>query len=352
MRRLDRYITKSVAGAILMVLAVVLALDVVFAFVAEVEDFKDGYGLLEALLFITFTVPRRIYDYLPLAAFMGCLIGLGVLSKNSELIVIRAAGVSLWRIVWAVMKPVFVVVVLASLLGEFAVPFTERIAQSQKAVALGEGQPVAGASGLWHLEGDSFIHVRAVEPNGILHGLSIHRYDENLHLVETKYAERALYQREQWQLEQVSTTLIGERLQRSQSAYESWQTQLSPATLSILVVKPENLSVVGLYRYINYLESQSLSAANYALAFWKKLLQPLSTVVLVLVAVSFVFGPLRSATMGFRVFTGLIVGLCFKYLQDLLGPSSLVFGFDPILATLIPIVLCFGVGALLLRKAG
>jgi len=96
---------------------------------------------------------------------------------------------------------------------------------------------------------------------------------------------------------------------------------------------------------------QNLNASQYMMSFWKKVLQPLSTVVLVLVAISFVFGPLRSVTMGFRVFSGLIVGLTFKYVQDLLGPSSLVFGFDPIFATLIPVFLCLALGAWLLKLA-
>lgn len=352
MRRIDRYITKSVAGAILMVLAVVLSLDLVFAFVAEVEDFRSGYGLTEALAFVATTVPRRIYDYLPLGAFMGCLIGLGLLSKNSELIVIRAAGVSLWRIVLSAMKPAFVVVFLGVVLGEFVVPLTEKIAQSQKAVALGAGKQVSTASGLWHREGDTFIHVNAVEPNGILHGLSMHTYDESLSLTRSKFVKRAIYQRGEWLLEDVRETRIGDGMNEYYAPYEIWETQLSPSTLNILVVKPESLSVSGLYGYIDYLESQNLSASVYLLAFWKKILQPLSTVVLVFVAISFVFGPLRSATMGFRVFCGLIVGLVFKYMQDLLGPSSLVFGFEPVYATLVPIAICALFGWLLLRRTG
>lgn len=351
MRRLDRYITKSVSGAILMVLAIVLALDAVFAFVAEVEDFRGGYGLTQALAYVATTVPRRIYDYLPLGAFMGCLIGLGLLSKNSELIVIRAAGVSLIRIVWSAMKPALFVVFIGMALGEFVVPFTEKIAQSQKAVSLGAGRQVSTAQGLWHREGDQFIHINAVEPNGILHGVSLHTYDEHKALVQTKFAKRAIFQRDEWLLEQVQVTELSDNLSDYYLPYETWQTGLKPSTLNVLIVKPENLSIKGLYNYISYLQAQSLNANNYVLAFWKKVLQPLSTIVLVFVAISFVFGPLRSSTMGFRVFSGLIVGLVFKYMQDLLGPSSLVFGFAPIYATLIPIFVSLVFGAFLLRRA-
>ena len=79
---------------------------------------------------------------------------------------------------------------------------------------------------------------------------------------------------------------------------------------------------------------------------------PLGTAVMVLVAISFIFGPLRSVTMGFRVFTGLLVGLLFKYMQDFLGPMSLVYGFNPMLAVLVPIAVSAVAGGILMRRAG
>ena len=110
--------------------------------------------------------------------------------------------------------------------------------------------------------------------------------------------------------------------------------------------------MTGLFTYARYLGEQDLNASRYWLAFWKKALMPLGTAVMVLVAISFIFGPLRSVTMGFRVFTGLMVGLLFKYMQDLLGPMSLVYGFNPMLAVLAPIAVNAVVGAVLMRRAG
>ena len=71
---------------------------------------------------------------------------------------------------------------------------------------------------------------------------------------------------------------------------------------------------------------------------------------LVLIAISFVFGPLRSTTMGYRLFTGVMVGVIFQFAQDLLGPTSLVFGFSPLFAVLGPIVFCWVAGVGLLLK--
>jgi len=351
MRRIDRYIVSTVASSMLLVLAVVLSLDFLFGFIAETEQLKNDYQVFEAFMYVVTTLPRRLYDYLPLAAFMGCLIGLGALAKNSELVVIRAAGVSTIRIIFSAMKPALVVVCLGLVFGEFVAPYTEKIAQSQKALAQGAATHINTRGGLWHREGNTFMHFNAVEPNGVLHGVSLQRYDENRKLLRSTFARRAIFQRGQWLLEDLEETrFYDDRLEVHHFFLQVWETDLSPSLLNVLIVKPDYLSISGLYAYAEYLREQDLNAAQYLMSFWKKSLQPLSTAVLVLVAISFVFGPLRSATMGFRVFSGVVVGLLFKYAQDLLGPSSLVFGFDPILATLVPIIICLLVGVLLLRR--
>jgi len=353
MHKIDRYVMKTVGGAMFLVMVVVLSLDLIFAFIAELDDTANNYQTLDALWYVFLTLPRRIYDYLPLGAFMGCLVGLGSMASSSELTVIRAAGVSIKRIVWSAMKPALFVVLLGVGIGEYLAPPAERIAQSEKAVALGAGSNVAAASGLWHREGNVFIHMNAVQPSGVLFGISLFRFNEQRQLLAASFAERAIYQGDHWILENVQTTKLEEQgTTRVTHNQLRWESGLSPSVLSVLIVKPENLAMTGLLTYARYLDEQGLSASRYWLAFWKKTLMPLGTAVMVLVAISFIFGPLRSVTMGFRVFTGLLVGLSFKYMQDLLGPMSVVYGFDPILAVLVPIAVNAGIGILLMRRAG
>jgi lipopolysaccharide export system permease protein len=352
MRLIDRYISNAVFSAMLMVMAVVLSLDLVFGFIAEVDDVKERYQVFDAAIYILYTLPRRVYDYLPLGAFMGCLVGLGALAKNSELTVVRAAGVPVSRIVYATLKPALLVVLFGVFLGEFVAPTTEKIAQSEKALKRGAQSNMVYGQGLWHKEGSAFIHVNAVEPNGALHGVSIKQYDDSRVLQHSLFARRALYHENGWTLIDVEkSSFEGGRVVVTRDSAVEWLTELNPKLLNVLIVKPDNLSMSGLYAYSTYLAEQGLDGGLYVLSFWKKLLQPLTTLSLVLVAISFVFGPLRSVAMGTRVFVGLIVGLVFKYVQDLLGPASLVFGFEPALATLAPILFCMFLGALLMRRA-
>ncbi|TDT43055.1 lipopolysaccharide export system permease protein [Halospina denitrificans] len=352
MRLIDRYVMRAVSASILLILLVILALDFVFAYIAELEDAANDYQALEALMFMLYTLPRRLYDFLPLAAFMGVLIGLGQLANNSELVVIRAAGVSLARVTWSAMKPALVVVVISLAIGDFVAPVTERIAQSEKAVARYGGDSAAASQGFWHREGDVFMHFNTVRSNGELHGVSLFRFEDNW-LQEALFAARGEYREDHWVLHDVTLSeLSRHQISTEQMDRFEWENQLSPDVLSVLIVEPDRLAIHGLYTYASYMESQGLNASDYWLAFWKKVLQPLGTAAMVLMAISFVFGPLREATMGGRIFTGLIAGLGFKYTQDLLGPMSLVYGFNPALATLVPIVIAGTIGAVLLRRAG
>ncbi|MBV2133828.1 LPS export ABC transporter permease LptG [Pseudomonas sp. MAP12] len=353
MVRLDRYIGTSVFFSILGVLGIIVGLALLFAFIDELGDLDAGYGVAEAARYIAFTIPARIYELLPMAALIGCLVGLGSLASSSELTVMRAAGVSLGRIVGAVMKPLLVLLLVGLLIGEYLVPWTQSEAQSGRSLAQGGGEAQTTKRGLWHRQGEEFIHINSVQPNGVLLGVTRYRFDDERRLLSASFARRAQYQGEYWQLENVATTLLhAEHSEVVTAPSERWDVELTPQLLGTVVVEPEALSMTGLWRYIHYLGEQGLNNSRYWLAFWTKALQPLVTATLVLLAISFIFGPLRSVTLGQRLFTGVLVGFVFRIAQDMLGPSSQVFGFPPLLAVLVPAGICGLVGVWLLRRAG
>ncbi|MDH4869548.1 LPS export ABC transporter permease LptG [Pseudomonas sp. BN515] len=353
MVRLDRYIGTSVFFGILAVLGIIVSLAALFAFIDELGDVGGDYDVLAAAWYVFLTLPRRVYDMLPMAALIGSLIGLGTLASSSELTVMRAAGVSIGRIVWAVMKPMLVLMVVGVLIGEYAAPWSENLAQANRSLAQGSGDAQSSKRGLWHRQGEEFVHINAVQPNGVLYGVTRYHFDGERHMQSASFAKRALYQGDYWQLEDVTTTHFrGDHTEVVNSVTERWDVELKPELLGTVVMEPEALSISGLWRYTHYLAEQGLNNGRYWLAFWTKVLQPLVTAALVLMAISFIFGPLRSVTLGQRVFTGVVIGFVVRISQDLLGPSSLVFGFSPLFAVLVPAGVCALAGVWLLRRAG
>lgn len=351
MVKLDSYIARTVAGAIFLVLIVIVGLDVLSAVVDELKSVRGDYNFMAAMYYVALRVPASIYDYLPFASLVGCLAGLGALANNSELVVMRAAGISTGRLVFSVMRPVILITGLGLVVAEYVAPVSMQIGESHRAIALQKGGVFNSRHGMWHREGRDFMHFNAVQANGVLHGVSIYSFSEENQLAVSRFAERASFVDGKWLLEDVRTATFADAgVVQEQASQLPWASGLSPELLAVLSLDAEDLSITGLWRYAQYLSAQGLNAGDYELAFWNKLLQPLTIIGMVLVAISFIFGPLRNVTMGFRVFVGVMVGIVFRTLQDILGPSSLVYGFEPAYASLFPIAICFAAGAYMLAR--
>ncbi len=345
MRRLTRYVGQTVASTIAVVLVVLVGLDSLFSLVEELTNLEASYDVPAAFGYIALKIPGRLVLYVPYAALVGCLIGLGFLAGNSELVIMRAAGVSILRISWLVLKPVLTFVVLAMLLGEFVTPTTDQLAQSNRALAQGGDSHQGFEQGFWTREGNTFIHVNAVQSNGKLYGLSRYRYNDQGRMVANSFAKTALYQGDHWLEEDVTETrFFPDRTETQRYTLRQWHSDIKPRVLSVLVLSSDGMALHDLYSYASFRDSQGLETDKFWLAFWQKALQPIATISLVLIAISFVFGPLRAATTGFRVFVGVMVGVLFKTSQAILGPASLVFGFSPLVAVAVPIAACLMAG--------
>jgi len=351
MKILDHYIRSNVLSSFFTVLMIIVGLDSLSAFLAELEDLERNYQTLQALQFVAWSFPRRMIEFVPVASLIGCLVGLGMLANNSELIVMRAAGVSVNRIVWGVLKPTILILLLTGGLSELVVPYTEQIATSQRALLKGGQATLRSGKGLWHREGNEIVHISAVTPDGQLYGVSRYQFDAQGHLLKSSFSEQARYEDHHWLLaDSAETELFATHTQVAVKQNEAWPLVLMPENLSVASVEAEFLNLVALYRYANYLDAQALNSSQYFLAFWKKIFKPVVTVAMVLIAVSFIFGPLRSVSMSFRILVGVVVGLVFQQAQDFFGYASLVFNVDPLLAILIPVSICLGAGVYMMSR--
>jgi len=347
----DRYVGRTVLAAIALMLLAIVGLDMIFRLIDELNSLGGDYQSPQALAYALMTTPSRINVMLPMSALVGCLAGLGSMATSSELVVMRAAGIPTTRLIWSAMKPAILLLAIAMTITEFVAPKLEQIAESDREMKKNHAEALISGAGLWNREGNEFMHFNVVQPNGVLYGVSIFHYDEERRLQSALFAKRATYIKGEWLLEEVVGTAFSEkRTDKIQHNTLAWHSQLSPELLDLVSLDAKDLSLRGLWRYAAYLGKQGLANSEYMLAFWQKAMLPLSTLSLVLVAISFIFGPLRTVTMGFRIFCGVLVGIVFRTSQDMLGPASVVYGFAPFLASLIPVTICVVVGVILLRR--
>lgn len=350
MRLLSRYVGRQVFGAMLLVLLILVAVDAIAAIVDGVGDIRNQYKFVDVLFQTLLTMPARLYRNIPYAALIGCLVGLGQLAGNSELVIMRSAGVSLLRITGFVAAPMLTLIVVGALVGEYLVPPADQWAESRRMLLRGEREVFSGG-GLWNREGNEFMHFNALSPDGQLVGVARYRFNANREIEEASFSAQATFLQDHWREEGGALTRFTAEATKTETfAVREWRTDLVPDFLKLVMMPPDALSMRSLYGYAAYLKDQGQKSGEYWLAFWTKVLQPLTIVSLVLIAVSFIFGPLRDATMGFRVFAGVGVGVAFEISMRLLGPSSLVFGFSPFWAVMAPVAASSLIGLLLLRR--
>ncbi len=341
MRLLDRYIGRAVLGSALLVLLVLVALMSVIDFVVELGDVGTGrYGVLQALEYVVLTLPRRAYEMLPMAALIGSLAGLGALANSSELVVVRAAGVSVGRIAGSALKSALLLIVAAVLLGEWVAPAGEDLAQERRTAALAEAFSSKTRYGFWLRDGGRVINIRRVLPGATLDGVYLYQFDEGQRLREALSARSARFERGGWALIDVRLTRFEAdgRALTQVLAEMPWRTTLDPKTVQIVSVEPERLSALGLYRYVRYLRDNGLESWRYETALWLKALNPLATALMVMLALPLVFGSVRAVSISQRVLLGTFLGIGFHILGRSLGYLGQVINLSPLLAAAAPLL--------------
>ena len=150
MRILDFYIARTILNQTFVVFAVLLGLFTFVTVLDELGDLGEGtYSIFQILRYVILTIPKTVYELFPMAALLGSILGMSQLVVDSEVIVMRASGISLWRIVGSVLKVSVLFALSAILIGEFVMPTAETMAQRGRSEALQQNINQQSNFGLW-----------------------------------------------------------------------------------------------------------------------------------------------------------------------------------------------------------
>ena len=350
---IDQYIGKTLLGTVFVTLSTLIGLSALIKFVEQLRKVGEGdYDLFMAGLFVLFSIPRDIEQFFPMATLIGGLIGMGVLASNSELVVMQAAGMSKWQIIKSAMKSAVLMVLAVLLVGEFVTPISETKAKTLRSEAISGGQVFRGDKRIWTKDSSDFVSIGKVFDQEHLGDVVIYKFADDLSLDEIIVAEKASFTEDSWALQNVTLTLFSDEYVSMRSlSLMQWNAALTPDKLSVATVKPEALSIQGLVEYVDYLDNNQQDAVRYELALWRKVVQPISVGVMLLMAFSFIFGPLRSTTMGARIIMGTLTGFGFFIANQLFGPFAMVYNLPPLLGALLPSFLFAAVATYLLRRS-
>ena len=343
MNTLDRYIGKSILGSIFATLLTLVGLSAIIKFVEQFRSVGKGtYDIWQAVAFTGLTIPKDIETFFPMAALLGALMALGNLASRSELVVMQAAGFSRFKIGMAVMKTALPLVLLTMVIGEWGIPQTEQFARDMRARALSGGSMLSMKNGVWAKDGNNFVFVRRVTDDAKLNDIYIYTFDQHRNLTELKHANQASYSEDEskWTLRQVNHSMISkDEIKTSNLLSEKWETNLTPDKLGAVSLRPTSLSISGLYNYISFLRETGQDVSRFELTFWRKIFQPVSVGVMMLLALSFIFGSLRSVTAGARIVTGICFGFLFYVVNEIFGQMSVVYNMPAVFGALMPSLL-------------
>ncbi|TQV86460.1 LPS export ABC transporter permease LptG [Aliikangiella coralliicola] len=349
---IDRYIGRQIILASTMILLLLACLQSLFSFIDELgRTGRGSYEVSDALLFVGLMLPSRVLELFPMSVLIGSLFGLGNMAANSELTVMRAAGVTTWRIAGAAVKASLILMVLAIIIGEWVSPISTKAAQQLKTAAISGGELSFSKTGLWARRDNEIIQMGNLLSDGQLKDVTIYQLSDNNRLKGIVKADSAKKQGEHWELYQITELkFLADQIQTHQEEKRIWLNPLQHEQLETLTLEPDTLNIPGLLRYLDYLSENGLETKTYELALWRKLVQPLAICVMMFLAASFVFGPMRNVSMGARIVSGVMLGFGFHIANQSFGPISLVFNLWPALGATIPVLMFALLGYWLMKQ--
>lgn len=339
MKTISGYLAREIYKSTAFVALAFMGLFAFFDFINELGDLGKGtYHLPQAFLFVLLSLPGHLYELFPIAVLVGTLIALSVMASNSEYTVLRVSGLSPWRAAGMLARIGIIFVVLTLVLGELLAPVAERAAQQLRLERLGATVAQELKTGLWVRSDTRFVNVGEVLPDGTLKSVRIYEFDPQMHLLSISEAASGQYVHENlWRLHNVLRTRFSEAGSSVEKTEQlDWKSALTPDMLSVLLVRPEKMSVWGLYQYAEHLAINHQRTERYEIALWKKLIYPFASLVMMGLALPFAYLMVRAGGVGGKLFAGVMLGVLFHFLNSLFSYLGMLQSWPPLLSAILP----------------
>lgn len=330
-----------------------LALIAMFSFfdlIQELEDLGRGnYGLGKVALFVLLSAPGHVYEVMPVAVLVGCMYTLGQFARHSELVVLRATGLSLLEILFTLLKIGVIFTLITFLVGELITPLSEKMAQRMRIKATDSVIVQDFKSGLWVKDAHSFVNVEQVLPDSTLLNVHIYEFDKNFKLRTGSHAKSGHFEEDRWTLKEVTQTHFDQDTNHiKQLETATWRSMIRPELLNVLLVLPEKMSAWNLYSYINHLSINKQRTTRYEMALWAKMIYPLACLVMVILALPFGFIQQRATGASTKIFVGIMLGVLYQILNRTFIHLGSLNDWAPLFSAIMPTLLFLMAGLTML----
>jgi lipopolysaccharide export system permease protein len=352
MKIITRYLLKEITVNVLLITLALIAMFSFFDLIEELESLgKGNYGLSKVALFVLLSAPGHIYEVMPVAVLVGCMMTLGQFARYSELIVLRVSGISLLNLVFLLLKIGLIFTFITFLVGELITPWSEKMAQRMRLKATDSVIVQDFISGLWVKDGNSFVNVEEVLADATLLNIHIYEFDQKSHLRTNSHAKSGQFDEDQWNLKEVTQIHFEKDANHVvQLDKATWRSLIRPELLNVLLVLPEKMSAWNLNAYIQHLTINKQKTTRYEMALWAKMIYPIACLVMVILALPFGFIQQRTTGASTKIFVGIMLGVFYQILNRTFLHLGLLNDWPPLFSAIMPTILFLLAGLTMLYR--
>ncbi|WP_321790541.1 LPS export ABC transporter permease LptG [Burkholderia pyrrocinia] len=345
MRLYEKYFARQIYITFVFILFAFSGLFFFFDLISELNsvghgNYKFGYAVLRVAL----QTPSRFYEIIPVAALISAIYVFAQMAANSEFTIFRVSGLATNQALRSLLKIGVPLVIVTYLIGEFVGPYADQLSERVRLQALGASVSSNFQSGVWVKDtlaarenGEQvtrFVNVGSLSPDSTISNVRIYEFDSKFQLQNVRIAQTGRYEPPgHWLLKGVTETeltpikpISGQPADALSPVYRSQQvtlpefrlrSDLTPQILSVLLVSPERMSIINLFRYIQHLRENQQDTQRYDIALWRKLLYPFAVFVMLVLSLPFAYLHTRAGVVGVKVFGGIMLGMSFQLLNTL-----------------------------------
>ena len=355
MKKLARYILfKCLFNTLTLLFAFAIIYSIINA-ISELSSVgKGSYTTFAMFIYLAALLPSYIYLLIPLAVLIGVMTAMLGLVKNSEYAIMRTSGVSLVAITKILTIYGIIFATLTFTVGEIIAPESSHFAKIYKLNKMNERVSTELSSGVWSKDGEhNIINIKEIDQNdsSVISGIQIFTYNNAQQLQQYILAPTATYRSTDasWILESaISYKYLDNKILITNYPKYAWMSTIDPSYFNVLVVAPEDMPVLGLVKYIHHLKNNRQATNRHEIAMWIKLLYPISCISMSFIAVGFIPNNGRNINLSSKLFFGILIGITFFFSNKLIGFMAIIFNWNPILAAVIPTLVLFSLGAIII----
>ena len=352
----DRYIAKTLLTFTMIVLVVWISIYSFFNFLAELNSVGTAdYTILSAFTYIILQLPEVAYKQASPIILLGCILGMGHLATTGQLIIFRVSGASILKITFLTLKNSLIFVFFFISIGEFLAPISSNFAESARSIALGNSSASSNQDGFWIRDGGNFINVKKNIDGTLFSGITIIEVNSSNKIERVIKSENATFDGNSLDMTGSEifsiddSNFIDNISLKERNTYNKI-VSFDQDLIESLEKEPEDLSTWTLIKQIEFLSDNKLRSGVFKVELYKRLIQPVTLIAMILLAMLFIFGSTRDVTLGRKIFFGVALGLSFEMMSRVASAMALSFDVSPLLSSILPSILVMFFSIIFLMK--